>query len=336
MHDWFRDEASRFAPLPYHENPVPAPGALAPRAWWSASDAARLSLNGTWAFRLAPTASGTGPGFGADDPAATAGWDRITVPGHWVVLQGHGGPIYTGCAYPFPVDPPRTPDENPTGDHWRVFDLPGAWPDGGASVLRFEGVDSCARVWLNGTELGTSPAVGCRTSSPSGICCGSAGTCWRYGCTSGRPGPIWRTRTCGGCLASSATSPSTTARRAVRRTSSCTRVTTTPPVRARCGWSVTCPAASWCPSSVWTSPPVRRRPCRSSRGARRCPGCTTGSWSPTASGSGCGSGFAASPSRTGFSRSTGGGSCSGVSTGTSSTPRPGGRWTWRRCAGTSC
>ncbi len=153
MHDWLRDEAPRFA-LPYHENPVPAPGALAPRAWWSASDAVRLSLNGTWAFRLAPTASGTGPAFGADDPSATADWDRITVPGHWV-LQGYGGPIYTGCVYPFPVDPPRTPDENPTGDHRREFDLPEDWPAGGESVLRFEGVDSCARVWLNGVELGT-------------------------------------------------------------------------------------------------------------------------------------------------------------------------------------
>ncbi|MGP3967789.1 glycoside hydrolase family 2 TIM barrel-domain containing protein [Streptomyces sp. 6N223] len=153
MHDWPGGEASRFA-LPYHENPVPAPGTLAPRAWWGASDAPRLSLNGTWAFRLAPNASGTGPGFTADDPAATAGWDRITVPGHWV-LQGHGGPIYTGCVYPFPVDPPRTPDENPTGDHRREFDLPEDWPAVGETVLRFDGVDSCARVWLNGTELGT-------------------------------------------------------------------------------------------------------------------------------------------------------------------------------------
>ncbi|MEO3752496.1 glycoside hydrolase family 2 TIM barrel-domain containing protein [Streptomyces sp. B6B3] len=154
MQDRPHGEASRPMPLPYHEDPVPAPGTLAPRAWWAASDAARLSLNGTWEFRLAPTASGTGPDFGADDPTATAGWDRIAVPGHWV-LQGHGAPVYTGVAYPFPVDPPRTQDENPTGDHRRVFDLPGGWPAGGESVLRFEGVDSCARVWLNGTELGT-------------------------------------------------------------------------------------------------------------------------------------------------------------------------------------
>lgn len=56
--------------------------------------------------------------------------------------------------YPFPVDPPYVPTENPTGDHLRMFDLPDDWP-GGVAVLRFDGVDSCARVWLNGEELGT-------------------------------------------------------------------------------------------------------------------------------------------------------------------------------------
>ncbi|WP_342779235.1 sugar-binding domain-containing protein [Nonomuraea turkmeniaca] len=47
------------------------------------------------------------------------------------------------------MDPPFVPDENQTGDYRRVFDLPGSW-DGIPAVVRFEGVDSCARVWLNG------------------------------------------------------------------------------------------------------------------------------------------------------------------------------------------
>jgi beta-galactosidase len=139
--------------LPYYEDHSPGSGALPARAWWAASDAARLSLNGTWAFRLADTAEGTGTGFAGDD-ADTAGWSEVSVPGHWV-LQGHGAPAYTNVLYPFPVDPPRVPTENPTGDHRRVFDLPEEWPSGGESVLRFDGVESCARVWLNGTELGT-------------------------------------------------------------------------------------------------------------------------------------------------------------------------------------
>ncbi|MFY4717084.1 glycoside hydrolase family 2 TIM barrel-domain containing protein [Streptomyces sp. LaBMicrA B280] len=137
----------------YVEDVSPGSGALPPRAWYPSSDAKSLSLNGSWRFRLSPTAEAEA--FAREGYDA-AGWAEIAVPGHWV-LQGHGSPIYTNHRYPFPVDPPRVPTENPTGDHLRVFDLPGDWPhgDGDGAVLRFDGVESCARVWLNGTELGT-------------------------------------------------------------------------------------------------------------------------------------------------------------------------------------
>jgi beta-galactosidase len=142
-------------PLPYYEQPSPGSGTLPARAWYAASDAARLSLNGTWDFRLSPTAEGADTAFTAENADLTAGdWHSVTVPGHWV-LQGHGAPAYTNVSYPFPVDPPRVPTENPTGDHRHVFDLPADWPAGGDTVLRFDGVESCARVWLNGRELGT-------------------------------------------------------------------------------------------------------------------------------------------------------------------------------------
>ncbi|MGZ3145009.1 glycoside hydrolase family 2 TIM barrel-domain containing protein [Lentzea chajnantorensis] len=135
----------------YLEDPRPGHGALPPRAHFS-SDAAALPLDGAWRFRLSPTA------VLSDDVAAEdfddSSWDTITVPGHWQ-LQGHGSPAYTNVRYPFPVDPPRVPSENPTGDHRLVFDLPVFWPDEPA-VLRFDGVDSCGRVWLNGVELGVT------------------------------------------------------------------------------------------------------------------------------------------------------------------------------------
>ncbi|MFJ9737730.1 glycoside hydrolase family 2 TIM barrel-domain containing protein [Streptomyces sp. NPDC101166] len=138
----------------YVEDVSPGSGALAPRAWYASSDAGSLSLNGSWRFRLSPTADAQDDSFAAEGYDA-GDWAEVTVPGHWV-LQGHGSPIYTNHLYPFPVDPPRVPTENPTGDHLRVFDLPEDWPalsEGGA-VLRFDGVESCARVWLNGTEIG--------------------------------------------------------------------------------------------------------------------------------------------------------------------------------------
>ncbi|NBM20017.1 glycoside hydrolase family 2 TIM barrel-domain containing protein, partial [Streptomyces sp. GC420] len=140
------------AVLPYYEDVAPGTGALPPRAWWARSDAARLSLNGSWRFRLSATADAEDESFALPGFDASA-WDEVAVPGHWV-LQGHGAPAYTNVRYPFPVDPPRVPAENPTGDHLRLFDLPDDWPGGGEAVLRFEGVESCARVWLNGRELG--------------------------------------------------------------------------------------------------------------------------------------------------------------------------------------
>lgn len=141
----------------YVEDVSPGSGALPPRAWYVSSDATSLSLNGSWRLRVSPTAdaeddSFAEPGFDAGD------WAEVAVPGHWV-LQGDGAfglPAYTNHLYPFPVDPPHVPTENPTGDHIRVFDLPDDWPDlsDGGAVIRFDGVESCARLWLNGTDLG--------------------------------------------------------------------------------------------------------------------------------------------------------------------------------------
>lgn len=136
----------------YVEDVSPGRGALPPRAWYASSDAASLSLNGGWRLRVSATADAEDDAFAA--PGYDAGdWAEVAVPGHWV-LQGHGAPVYTNHLYPFPVDPPRVPTENPTGDHLRVFDLPDDWPAGGEAVLRFDGVESCARVWLNGTDIG--------------------------------------------------------------------------------------------------------------------------------------------------------------------------------------
>ncbi|MFD5078721.1 glycoside hydrolase family 2 TIM barrel-domain containing protein [Streptomyces sp. NPDC058371] len=136
----------------YVEDVSPGSGALPARSWYASSDAKSLSLNGAWRFRLSPTADAEDDSFAVQGYDA-GDWAEVSVPGHWV-LQGHGAPIYTNHLYPFPVDPPRVPTENPTGDHLRVFDLPGDWPADGGSLLRFDGVESCARVWLNGTDIG--------------------------------------------------------------------------------------------------------------------------------------------------------------------------------------
>ncbi|WP_019063789.1 glycoside hydrolase family 2 TIM barrel-domain containing protein [Streptomyces prunicolor] len=136
----------------YIEDVSPGSGALPPRARYASPDTKSLSLNGSWRLRVSATADAEDDSFAEEDYDA-GDWAEVTVPGHWV-LQGHGSPIYTNHLYPFPVDPPRVPTENPTGDHLRTFDLPSEWPSDGGAVLRFDGVESCARVWLNGTDLG--------------------------------------------------------------------------------------------------------------------------------------------------------------------------------------
>ncbi|MFI1337734.1 glycoside hydrolase family 2 TIM barrel-domain containing protein [Streptomyces sp. NPDC020845] len=138
--------------LAYYEDFSPGTGRRAPRAHFT-SDAGRLSLNGHWLLRLSPTADEAPLDFLGPEPPR-GDWSQLPVPSHWV-LHGHGVPRYTNTAYPFPIDPPHVPDDNPTGDHRYTFELPEGWRTPG-SVLRFDGVDSCFRVWLNGRALGTS------------------------------------------------------------------------------------------------------------------------------------------------------------------------------------
>ncbi|GFZ48436.1 hypothetical protein JCM24511_06184 [Saitozyma sp. JCM 24511] len=138
-----------------HEDPRPWRGALPPRAWNVDSDSGRMSLNDEWRFRLSPSASVP------DDFATTSSyddsqWDTLPVPSHWV-LHGHGAPAYQNIQFPFPVDPPRVPDQNPTGDYRYTFDLSTDWSLGeGKTLLRFDGVDSWCKVWMNQVELGVS------------------------------------------------------------------------------------------------------------------------------------------------------------------------------------
>ncbi|MFT4216415.1 MAG: glycoside hydrolase family 2 TIM barrel-domain containing protein [Micropruina sp.] len=143
----------------------PGSGTRAPARARLRSDAPELSLNGTWRFRLLPGAPGGAldvlpPGEGPDDVAGEgfddSGWDELPVPAHWV-LHGdgrYGRPIYTNVQFPFPIDPPFVPDDNPTGDYRRCFELPASFEGAAAVLLRFDGVESRYRVWLNGVEIG--------------------------------------------------------------------------------------------------------------------------------------------------------------------------------------
>src|SRR5450759_5101601 len=102
----------------------------------TASDRFKL-LNDRWKFRYCASPADVPEGFPA---SGTRGWAMIPVPGHWE-LNGYGYPHYTNVIYPFTVDPPRVPQENPVGLYSHDFEAPAAWGDGQVFLV-FEGVDS--------------------------------------------------------------------------------------------------------------------------------------------------------------------------------------------------
>ncbi len=79
-------------------------------------------LGGDWKFHYSPTPAEAPPGFFGESFDASA-WDDLPVPSNWQ-MHGYGRPHYTNVQFPFPVDPPRVPTENPTGCYRREFHLP--------------------------------------------------------------------------------------------------------------------------------------------------------------------------------------------------------------------
>ena len=130
---------------------APGRGNLPARAYL-ASNAATLSLNGEWQFRLSPGIR-TAPDDGWQHGGELSGFSGLPVPSSWN-MHGHGSPAYTNVQFPFAVEPPFVPDANPVGDHVVTFEAgPEFFPH---ALLRFDGIDSAGTVWLNGVELGTT------------------------------------------------------------------------------------------------------------------------------------------------------------------------------------
>ncbi len=113
----------------------------------------RKSLNGAWKFQLFPDVQSVQKEFYCED-ADLSDWDEIVVPSMWQ-MEGYGVPHYTNSQYPFPIDPPNVPRENPTGCYVRDFEIPQNW-DGKRIILTFRGVDSFFYVWVNGKKTGMS------------------------------------------------------------------------------------------------------------------------------------------------------------------------------------
>lgn len=108
-----------------------------------------MQLAGPWNFHL------------FDGPAAVplkalsqfnAQWETVVIPHLWQ-FDGYGKPAYTDEGFPFPIDQPYVPSDTPTGVYQRLVSLP-AIPQGSRMILRFDGVESYAELYVNGHYTG--------------------------------------------------------------------------------------------------------------------------------------------------------------------------------------
>ena len=108
-------------------------------------------LNGDWKFKYVSSVRDLQEQFYAPD-FDTGDFDTIPVPSVW---QNHGYDRhqYTNVTFPFPVDPPYVPYDNPCGCYVTKFRYT-ADAHAPRAYLNFEGVDSCFYAWLNGQYLG--------------------------------------------------------------------------------------------------------------------------------------------------------------------------------------
>ena len=115
-----------------------------------------ISLCGEWDFEFYGSFEDIGEDF-----LSSALADKIAVPACWQTRLGKGydAPLYSNLFYPFPLDPPYVPDENPAGHYRRRISLN---KKGGKSYyINFEGVSSCFYLYVNGKFAAYSQVSHC-------------------------------------------------------------------------------------------------------------------------------------------------------------------------------
>ena len=106
------------------------------------NEGAKIDLNGTWNFAF----------YQRDYEQQCSQQGQIDVPSCWQ-CRGYELPCYTNYVYPFPVDPPYVPTENPMAVYSRSFaveDMSKAY------YAVFEGVASNLELFINGSYVGYS------------------------------------------------------------------------------------------------------------------------------------------------------------------------------------
>lgn len=117
-------------------------------------------LNGTWKFQYftSPDICDEAYPEGLEKILATEAWDNIKVPANWQ-MEGYDYAQYVNVKYPWErtedIMPPAIPKKfNPVGIYALNFTVKKL--EGYRQFLRFEGVESCGEVYVNGRFAGYS------------------------------------------------------------------------------------------------------------------------------------------------------------------------------------
>ena len=116
------------------------------------------SLSGEWNFKFFNSVSEV------KNTDLTPDFEKLTVPICWQmkIERGYDAPNYTNINYPYPIDPPYVPDDNPCGLYIRDFVIPADMAEKQA-YLNFDGVDSAFYVWINDSFAAYSQVSHCNT-----------------------------------------------------------------------------------------------------------------------------------------------------------------------------
>lgn len=106
------------------------------------NDDACTMLNGEWDFEF----------YSRDYDPKPAQKGKIDVPSCWQ-CRGYEKPYYTNVIYPYPVDPPYVPNDNPLGVYTRKFEIKDKQKK---HYIVFEGVCSCVELYINDKYVGYS------------------------------------------------------------------------------------------------------------------------------------------------------------------------------------
>ncbi len=127
-----------------YENPQKtSENRCAPRSYYIPSGKSEYNLlNDIWNFKYFEREF--------DVPETIEKWDTIPVPSCWQT-EGYDIVNYSNQEYPYPVDMPYVPDDNPCGVYNRHFEIAKLW---GKVYFVLEGVSSCAFLYINGKYVG--------------------------------------------------------------------------------------------------------------------------------------------------------------------------------------